>query len=845
MVRRGSTIIAARIVSAFNRRAHGLQFPSWHLALVGIVAIKAVLLLAVRSGSFLVSYSGISYLLLLFLATAFAVRNGIENKLGSRKFWLLLASGCGLWSLHQAIIAYYEFVLHIETPQSSIADPVLFLHIVPFLAALITLPHRDVRDHQPYRAVLDSLALLCFWSFVYGYFVLPYQYLAGPSNYDWRFDVLYLLENLALILAAGVLAVRAHPPWRSVYLHLACASVLYALSSGAANIAIDSGGYVNGRLYGLGLTASVCWFVWIPLHARQLSDADAGATKSGGSAQVSAWVMPMVMAISVPMVWELFHRAEAIAVQTFRLVVAIIAIVSLACAAYIKERLAKLDLVSRLGLADKRLRLAMKSGQSVGWDWDLRSGRNTWFGDLKSMFGVPPDTDVERMEDFYRRVHPEDRERVATTVKEAMDRHQPYAAEFRILRSDGTVRWVAAKGTFHYAANGDPDRMLGVAVDITERKRTEDKLRESEERLLLAAQVGRMYAYEWDVRTDIVVRSPEFMTILGVPEPVQLTQQQLLDRVHPDDRKRFLAAISELTPDNAVCHCIYRLLAPGGAIIWLENNGRAYFNEQSRMVRMIGMVADISEQKLTQEALSAVSRKLIDAQEKERMRIAGELHDDINQRIALLAVNLQLLGQEPPASAVELRRRINKEREIVSELGRDIEALSHRLHSSKLKYLGLATAAASFCKEISDHQKVRIDFHSDGITKDLPQEISLCLFRVMQEALQNGIKHSGARDFEVLLISSDRNSIQLTVRDFGAGFDLDQAMKSRGVGLSSMQERVKLVGGDFSIESRLQHGTTIQVRVPLSPRAKSDGAGAGYVGHYTAKESRSDAGNSD
>jgi signal transduction histidine kinase len=128
------------------------------------------------------------------------------------------------------------------------------------------------------------------------------------------------------------------------------------------------------------------------------------------------------------------------------------------------------------------------------------------------------------------------------------------------------------------------------------------------------------------------------------------------------------------------------------------------------------------------------------------------------------------------------------------------------------------------CGELSDQQKVEIDFHSDGIPKNLPPEISLCLFRVMQEALQNGIKHSGSRHFEVRL-GSALNEIQLSVRDSGIGFDLDQAMRGRGVGLSSMQERLKLVGGAFSIESQLQHGTTIHARVPLSSRMKSATAG--------------------
>jgi hypothetical protein len=149
-----------------------LKFSSWPTALIAIVVIKAVLSLAVKPGSFLVSYSGISYFLLLFLATGLAIRNGIQNTLDRRPFWVLLAIACGLWSLDQGLSLYYECFLHIEVPDNSIADPVLFLHIVPLMAAVATFSHRNVFDRRPYQAILNSFLLLFFWTFLYGYIVL-------------------------------------------------------------------------------------------------------------------------------------------------------------------------------------------------------------------------------------------------------------------------------------------------------------------------------------------------------------------------------------------------------------------------------------------------------------------------------------------------------------------------------------------------------------------------------------------------------------------------------------------------------------------------------------------------
>ena len=294
----------------------GLRFSFWPTALIGIVVIKAVLSLDVKPGSFLLSYSGISYFLLLLLATSFAIRNGIQNTLGRRPFWVFLAIAYGLWALHQCLTLYYELGRHIEAPDSSIADPSLFLHIVPLMAAAATLPHQNVSDRKLYRAILNSLLLLFFWSFLYGYIVFPYQYFPNATSYALRFDILYLLENLALVLVVGVLTLRAQAPWKSIYLHLLGASTLYALSSTVANLAIDSGGYVNGKLYGLGLTASVCWFVWIPLRARQVKgEATAMRSDRSQSSRGSVWAMLVVVMVSIPIIWELFQRNENIGLR--------------------------------------------------------------------------------------------------------------------------------------------------------------------------------------------------------------------------------------------------------------------------------------------------------------------------------------------------------------------------------------------------------------------------------------------------------------------------------------------------------------------------------------------------
>jgi PAS domain S-box-containing protein len=358
-----------------------------------------------------------------------------------------------------------------------------------------------------------------------------------------------------------------------------------------------------------------------------------------------------------------------------------------------------------------------------------------------------------------------------------------------------------------------------LAALAEERKITSRELKESEERFRLAAQAGKMYAYEWDVATDTVMRSTEHVGVLGFSDQAkQLTRQQLLARVHPDDRALFVGAVDQVSPENPTTHINYRMLRPDGSVVWLEKSALAFFDEQGKMLRMIGMVADITQRKLAEEALAGVGRRLFDAQEQERTRIARELHDDFAQRLALVAVELDQLHQELP-SPPEIRSRMRELQRQTSAIATDIQTLSHELHSAKLEYLGIAAAMRGFCKEFGKQQKAEIDFKTHDLPSPLSPDISLCLFRVLQEALHNWSKHSGVRHVEVEL-SGTSDEMHLMVNDSGVGFDSEAVKASGGLGLISMEERVKLLKGTFSVESEPEGGTTIHVRVPLSSDSK-------------------------
>jgi len=178
-------------------------------------------------------------------------------------------------------------------------------------------------------------------------------------------------------------------------------------------------------------------------------------------------------------------------------------------------------------------------------------------------------------------------------------------------------------------------------------------------------------------------------------------------------------------------------------------------------------------------------------------------------------VDLDLWDQQLPDSAVDIRERIRYGRQRLSDIVNDIQALSRRLHSSSLQDLGIVAATRSFCKELTEQHEVEVDFSHTNIPHGVPKEISLCLFRVLQEALQNAVKYSGVRQFAVELQGTE-GEIQLTVSDLGVGFDPHVAVNGHSLGLTSMRERLQLAGGQISIESQPGMGTTIRARVPFS-----------------------------
>jgi signal transduction histidine kinase len=251
---------------------------------------------------------------------------------------------------------------------------------------------------------------------------------------------------------------------------------------------------------------------------------------------------------------------------------------------------------------------------------------------------------------------------------------------------------------------------------------------------------------------------------------------------------------------------------------WARWEVRPWKTPEGTVGGILILAEDITRRKRIEEMLSGMSRKLIEAQEEERIRIGRELHDDINQRLALLAVELEQLQADPS----EMQTRLQELRKQATELSNDVQALSHELHSSKLEYLGVVSGIKSWCKEFGERQAMEIDFKSD-VSTVVPLDVGICLFRVLQESLHNSLKHSGEKRVEVRLTEHSKE-FHLIVTDYGRGFDVEAAIRGQGLGLTSMRERVRLVNGTITIESKPMGGTTIHVRVPVESEQRAQSA---------------------
>jgi PAS domain S-box-containing protein len=382
--------------------------------------------------------------------------------------------------------------------------------------------------------------------------------------------------------------------------------------------------------------------------------------------------------------------------------------------------------------------------------------------------------------------------------------------QFKIQTKSGEVRWLDFSGA-RTNFEGKP-AILATAFDITAIKRAEQQLLERTmylDALIANSPLGIVTKNE---QNHVVFCNPAFERMFHYSQ----------DELHGKDIDNIIAShdleeanrMTFAVRGGGVVHATAQRRRKDGTLIDVELHGIRVFSGES-FVGAFAIYQDISERRRSEEKLQALRNRLTRTQEEERSRIARDLHDDIGQRLALLTIDLEQMKlssqQDGLAFAKELEALVLTAGEITS----DVHNVSRRLHPSQVELLGLAPALNNFCGEFANRNSMRIQFTSACLTCKIPEEASLCLFRVAQEAIRNVHKHSGCREALVEL-DEISGSLRLRISDRGSGFDPAAAEASQGLGLLSMEERLRSMGGELFVRSRPGGGTSIEASIPAT-----------------------------
>jgi signal transduction histidine kinase len=355
---------------------------------------------------------------------------------------------------------------------------------------------------------------------------------------------------------------------------------------------------------------------------------------------------------------------------------------------------------------------------------------------------------------------------------------------------------------------------MALAAVAEENKDTEQALRQRDSELNEAQRLAHTGSWKWDPGSDTVTWSAELYRLARYDPTLPAPSFKDHDRFFaPKSWDRLKQSVERTLRTGVPYELDLEAIGSDGTKLWLTSRGEAVVDANGYPIYLRGTTQDITDRKLTEEALLGLSGRLITAQEEERARIARELHDDFSQRLALLQNSLEHFKQDLPDLSSEARQQMDNIADMVTELSSNIHDLSQQLHPSRLETLGLVGSLNGLCREFSRPHKLQVLFVHADISGQLPKDVTLCLFRITQEALRNVVKHSGAAEAKVEL-SSDPDEIYLCISDAGQGFDVESVKGVAGLGLISMRERLRLVRGNLSIESEPSHGTRIRVRIP-------------------------------
>lgn len=423
----------------------------------------------------------------------------------------------------------------------------------------------------------------------------------------------------------------------------------------------------------------------------------------------------------------------------------------------------------------------------------------------------------------FGRIHPDDRDRVAKAFKSLFSKNKKFDVEYRVQTKNGGWIWIHNRAVMTYRKDG-VRYADGVVSDITERKKSEEAIRKSEERFHLIARATNDVIWDWDLVANNLWWNESFKTIFGYRvDEIEPGIESWTSRIHPEDKERVLRDThAVIERGGRFWSAEYRFRRADGSYATILDRGYVVHVQDGKPVRMIGAMIDITERKRAEDALTeyakrlrSLSGQLLEAQETERRRIARELHDEIGQ--SLTAIKLQLHGSKRLSD-----RRMEECIQMVDQALSQVRNLSLALHPPELDELGLVATLRWHLDRQAHAANLISNFSADPLPARLPPDLEIACFRVAQEALTNVIRHAHASEVSIELRQRE-SELHLTVEDDGEGFDVgaarSRAIQGTSLGLVGMQERAELAGGRLELDSAPGEGTQVRAIFQLADTA--------------------------
>ncbi|HVE61595.1 MAG TPA: PAS domain-containing protein, partial [Chitinophagaceae bacterium] len=470
--------------------------------------------------------------------------------------------------------------------------------------------------------------------------------------------------------------------------------------------------------------------------------------------------------------------------------------------------------------SNERFKLATKASFNAIYDWDLKSGEVQWGEGMQTQFGYQPNEIAYQWKNF---IHQEDREKVSSSLTGTIYKTNKnyWKNEYRFKKADDTYSYVLDRGYIVRDENEDPVRMIGAMLDITEQKQNEQQIIESNERFDRVMKATHDLIWDWNLETGVFYRDKEGMRkVYGVENEKKIENvYSWLQRIHPEDHSHVEVVINSIlqATDQNTFDVEYRFLRDDGSYSFVYDRGILIRNSEGKPVRLIGAAQDITERKLLQQQLlqrevdkqRLIGQATIETQEHERSEIGKELHDNVNQVLTTTKLYLDLSLSNPELKDVLIQKSTKNIIYVINE----IRQLSLSLMNPSLGDLGLIDSINDLIENINATRKLHVMFDADNDLENLLSENQkLMVFRIIQEALNNSVKHAKATTFLLTLAKNNERAI-VTMQDNGNGFE--PAKVRKGSGLKNIQNRVYLSNGTVSLESAPGKGCKIIINFPI------------------------------